>query len=237
MALLTLLAIGIWQAAVHWTPSRATYPRQGIDVSHHQGDIDWPMVASQGVAFAYIKASEGADHRDTRFEPNWNGAADAGIARGAYHFFTLCKPGAAQAANFIAAVPKVPDALPPAVDLEFGGNCDARPAPARLIAELRAFLDAVEGHYGQRAMLYLTREFDAGYEVSKQIDRPLWLRQLGWTPRWGARPWTIWQASSFRNLQGIEGRVDWNVLAPQSRLLDTRPSQPQQRPSIPGARP
>lgn len=228
MAILLLgaLAIGVWQAAIHWAPSRVAYPQQGIDVSHHQGDIDWPLVASQGVGFAYIKASEGADHRDTRFEANWNGAADAGIARGAYHFFTLCKAGAAQAANFIAAVPKTPDALPPAVDLEFGGNCDARPAPATLIAELRAFLDAVEAHYRQPVTLYLTREFDAGYEVSAKIDRPLWLRQLGWEPRWGARPWAIWQASSFRNLDGINGRVDWNVMSSGSAELNVRHRPP-----------
>jgi lysozyme len=101
--------------------------------------------------------------------------------------------------------------LPPAVDLEFGGNCSARPEPARLIAELTLFIHLVEAHYRKPVILYLTREFDAGYEVSSRISRPLWLRSLVLEPGWGARPWTIWQASSFRNLAGIRGRVDWNV--------------------------
>ena len=87
------LALAAWLWAIHWSPSESTYPRQGIDVSRHQGLIDWPTVARQGVDFAYIKASEGGDQRDWRFEENWRGAGEAGIARGAYHYFTLCTPG------------------------------------------------------------------------------------------------------------------------------------------------
>jgi lysozyme len=211
LALLALLGIAGWFYAIHWHPADTTYPRQGIDVSHHQGAIDWARLPSQGVDFAYIKASEGADHRDRRFTENWLGARAAGIPRGAYHFFTLCRPGDAQAANFIATVPREPAMLPPVVDLEFGGNCDARPTPDALIAEVMVFVRKVEAHYGKPVTLYLTREFDAGYEVSARIPRRLWLRSLVWEPRWGARRWSMWQASSFRRLAGIEGRTDWNV--------------------------
>src|SRR6185295_7868151 len=96
--------------APYWHPSDGLYPRQGIDVSHYQGRIDWAALPAQGVDFAYIKASEGGDLRDDAFQANWAGARRAGIARGAYHYFTLCRPGAAQAANFIAAAPADPDA-------------------------------------------------------------------------------------------------------------------------------
>src|SRR6476620_6575337 len=78
----------------------------GIDVSNHQGDIDWSALAGSNVAFAYIKATEGGDFRDKRFQLNWEGAKKAGITRGAYHFFTQCRPGAEQAKNFIATVPR-----------------------------------------------------------------------------------------------------------------------------------
>ena len=212
--LLIASAIGTWQVAIRWHPSEVTWPRQGIDVSHHQGSIDWSLLPAQGVDFAYIKATEGGDHKDARFDENWEGARREGVARGAYHFFTLCRPAAEQAANFIKVVPVDPAMLPPAVDLEFGGNCKARPEPARLIAELTVFIRLVEAHYRKPVTLYLTREFDAGYEVSKRIARPLWLRSLVLEPGWGARPWTVWQASSFRNLAGIRGRVDWNVARP-----------------------
>jgi lysozyme len=59
-------------------PDPARYPIRGVDVSHHQGSIDWTQVAGDGVQFAYLKATEGRDHRDARFAANWSGAAAAG---------------------------------------------------------------------------------------------------------------------------------------------------------------
>lgn len=212
--LIAAVGIGAWQYALHWRPSEWRYPRQGIDVSHHQGVIDWAALPAQQVDFAYIKATEGGDHRDRRFVENWAAAGHVGIARGAYHFFTLCRSGVEQAANFIATVPLDAAALPPVIDLEFGGNCAARPSPAALMKELTAFVRPVEAQFGKPVTLYLTREFDAAYSLSTRVRRPLWLRRLVLEPTWGARPWTIWQASSFRRVSGITGRVDWNVMRP-----------------------
>lgn len=186
--------------------------RQGIDVSHHQGRIDWRKLPGQGVHFAYLKATEGGDHRDRLFAANWAAAKQAGIARGAYHYFTLCRTGAAQAANFIAVVPVDPAALPPAVDLEFLGNCPKRPTRDAFHAELATFLRAVEARYGKQVILYLTQEFDRAYQVSTRIDRPLWLRSLGTEPTFGARPWHMWQVSHSRHVNGIATPVDWNVM-------------------------
>jgi lysozyme len=216
LALLAAVAggAGAWLHAPHWHPSDRRFPTQGIDVSHHQGRIDWARLPAQGVDFAYIKASEGGDHRDRSFAANWAGARRAGIARGAYHFFTLCRSGADQAANFIAAVPADADALPPAVDLEHLGNCSRTLSLEAFHKELADYLRLVEGHYGKPTLLYLTREFDETYQVSARVDRPLWLRSLIVEPRFGARPWHLWQVSSFRRLRGIEGRVDWNVRRP-----------------------
>src|SRR5687767_1386258 len=126
------LVAGLCLYSRGWHPSDSEFPVQGIDVSHHQGRIQWPLLKSQGVDFVYIKASEGGDFRDPMFAANLKGAADSDIRRGAYHFFTLCRPGAVQAGNFISVVGKASDLLPPAVDLEFGGNCAARPSRAAL---------------------------------------------------------------------------------------------------------
>jgi len=212
--LLVAAVVGVWQYAIRWHPSDVQFPTQGIDISHHQGVIDWRLLPGQGVDFAYIKATEGSDHRDTNFFENWVGSARAHIPHGAYHFFTLCSPGAAQAANFIAMVPDEPTMLPPVVDLEFMGNCGERLPPDRLRTELSAFIAAIEAHYRKPVTLYLTREFDAGYGISRRYDRKLWLRNLVFEPHWGAQPWSLWQVSNFRNLNGIDGRVDWNVARP-----------------------
>ena len=212
MLLLALAALAGWYLAGSWGPSERRYPVQGIDVSHHQGQIDWAALKGSEVDFAYIKATEGGDFRDPRFAENWRGAGSAGIARGAYHFFTLCRPGAEQAANFIRTVPADATALPAAVDLEFGGNCAARPNRPALLRELGAFLDAVEAHSGKPAIFYLTQEFEEAYRVSEAYDRELWLRRLLFEPDFAERPWRIWQASNFRRIRGIEGRVDWNAM-------------------------
>ena len=211
--LITAAAGASWIGHGHWTPSRNAYPVQGIDVSHHQGRIEWRKLRAQGVDFAYIKATEGGDFHDPRFAENWAAAGAAGIPRGAYHFFTLCRPGAEQATNFVTVVPNDATALPAAVDLEFLGNCQGKDASNRveLHRELRAFLGKVEAHTGRPAILYLTEEFDHAFGISAAFDRPLWLRNIVLEPRFGKRSWTIWQASNFRRLDGIEGRVDWNA--------------------------
>ena len=61
-------------------PRPRDYPVHGIDVSKFQGDIDWSKVADSGVKFAWIKASEGGDRLDERFQANWEGAKAAGVA-------------------------------------------------------------------------------------------------------------------------------------------------------------
>jgi lysozyme len=196
-----------------WRPSEKRYPNQGIDISHHQGHIAWAKLPRQGVDFAYIKATEGSDRVDRRFSINWRAAHKAGLHRGAYHFFGLCSSGRAQAANFVRTVPFDAKALPPAVDLEFPGNCKRRPSRAKVHKELHDFLRIVEARYGKHAVLYLTPHFDKRYRISANFNRPLWLRSIRSKPSFGARPWSIWQASYTRRLRGVHGHVDWNVAA------------------------
>lgn len=206
-ALLTLSLAWLW--FLHWRPDRARYPVRGIDVSHHQGAIDWRAVAADDVAYAYLKASEGGDHRDRRFQRNRRDARAAGLAVGAYHFFTWCEPGAEQARNFLAAAAPDAQALPPAVDLEFGGNCGRNPDGAELRRELDAYLAAVEAAYGRRALLYVTPEFLAAHRRDLP-PRALWRRAIVRAPDASA-PWALWQYHNRGRVQGIDGPVDLNV--------------------------
>ncbi len=194
---------------LHWQPDRMRYPLRGLDVSHHQGIVDWPAVARDDVAFVYLKASEGGDHRDRRYADNERGARAAGIAVGAYHFFTFCRSGAEQAANFLAAAPARGDALAPAVDLEFGGNRGRRPDAAAMRAELDAFLAPVEAAYAKPALLYVTPEFFEAYRAALPA-RPLWRRSILRAPEASAA-WTLWQYHNRGRVAGIDGPVDLNV--------------------------
>lgn len=205
-----LLAAG-YGVYLDFEPDRNRYPVRGVDVSHHQGTIDWLALKSDGIAFAYIKATEGGDFSDLKFAENWREAARAGISRGAYHFFTLCRKGGEQARHFIATVPVTPGALPPAVDLEFGGNCARRPSAAALRIELTTFLKALETHYKSKPILYTTRAFHDAYLRGAYPGYGFWTRSIYLEPDFRNKSWIIWQFHERARKPGIKGPVDLNV--------------------------
>lgn len=209
LVLVCFMAAGGYLYFRVFSPDRGKYPVRGIDVSHHQGQIDWRRVAADDVAFAVIKATEGGDHVDDAFSTNLREARAAGLAVGAYHFFTFCRPGADQAKNFISVVPHDQPLLPPVVDIEFGGNCPQRPTPEQLNAELAAFLAPVEAAFGKPAIVYLTDEAEQAY-AGRIPARPLWLRSLLLQPDRG--DWIYWQYHNKGRVDGINGDVDLNVL-------------------------
>lgn len=199
-----------------FSPDRDRFPVRGIDVSHHQGKIDWQRVAADDVAFAVIKATEGGDHVDDAFAANLREARAAGLAVGAYHFFTFCRPGADQAKNFISVVPHGQPLLPPVVDVEFGGNCPRRPSPEQLNAELAAFLAPVEAAFGKKAIVYVTDEAADAY-AGHIVARPLWLRSLLLQP--DRDDWIYWQYDNRGRVDGIVGDVDLNALQGGQEML------------------
>ncbi len=221
-AALAAVAAGalVWIAPrlyAHFELAAWGYAVKGVDVSHYQGEIDWQALRAGGVRFAYIKATEGARFRDPRFAENWRRSGEAGIPRGAYHFFSMCKPGAEQAANFIAAIPDGDRSLPHALDAEQMEACSNGQPVADPVAEMQAFLDAVERRFGRRPLVYATREFHDTYFLShgRLKDRlgneRFWLRSLHWEPRFGGTPWTLWQYHNRGRRPGIAGAVDLNA--------------------------
>lgn len=187
------------------------YPVVGVDVSNHQGEIDWPKLAESGVSFAYIKATEGGDFRDRSFARNWSEAKRAGVKRGAYHFFTLCRSAREQADNFIATVPDDPDALPPVVDAEHMGPCTATLTPEDHVAMLGEYLDAVESHYGRRPLVYTTWEFDSAMLAGALSGERFWARSLVVPPMFRTAQWVIWQYHNRGRRPGVAGDLDLDV--------------------------
>ncbi|HIY20986.1 MAG TPA: glycosyl hydrolase family 25 [Candidatus Flavonifractor merdigallinarum] len=186
----------------------------GVDVSTYQGKVDWPVLARQGVDFAFIKATEGSSLRDVRFAENWAGAQAAGVRPGAYHFFSYDSPGETQAENFIATVPVTEGALPPVVDLEFYGDYLEEPADAE---HTRAILDpllaALEERYGVKPILYCTyRSYQLYLDCEAYRDYPLWISSPEVAPL--LHDWDFWQYSHTARMEGYDGhqdRIDLNV--------------------------
>lgn len=188
---------------------------RGIDVSHHQGHIDWPKVRAQGTAFAYIKATEGGDWRDRLYTSNLQGARASGVLAGSYHFFTFCKPGDIQARNFLRHADLKGGDLLPVVDVETAGNCAEAPAsesdPGRLHREVKSFLDIVEERIGRRPIIYTTHWFHWKHMGREFGGERFWIRNLFWKPS-RSIDWVFWQYA-VDELEGVTGKVDKNEFA------------------------
>ncbi len=193
-------------------PSAGHYPVRGIDLSHHQGEVDWDAIPRDAVHFVFIKATEGRDHRDPRFAENWAAAGRVGIPRGAYHFFTFCTPGPDQAAHFLEVVPPGAGELPPVVDVEFTGNCTAWEDLDRVRDDLVVFVDQIRRAHGREPILYLNRPSYHRIVRGHFETSPLWVRDLFFRPsvsEYG--PWRFWQYDDDGRVAGIRGPVDLNV--------------------------
>ena len=215
LAASALIALGV----VFWLPRSSPAPKygvRGIDVSHHNGDIDWAQVAQSGISFVYVKASEGGDLSDPRFPANVKGAREAGLKVGAYHFFTFCRPGEDQANLFLSLLRPEPGDLPPAVDVEFVGNCRNPPEPSLVRLELEKWLTLVERAHGRRPIIYSTP--DAASAFLAQLPHPIWMRVMSREPE---GDWTFWQHDAAGTVPGVSGAVDLDVFRGNRAALDS----------------
>ncbi|PPJ47323.1 glycosyl hydrolase [Rhizobium sp. KAs_5_22] len=187
----------------------------GVDVSRWQGDIDWAKLRTQGANFAYIKATDGGDHLDPMFKTNWRRAKEAGIKRGAYHFFYWCRTAGEQADWFIRNVPREAGALPPVIDVEYNGesSCKRRLSRAKVLEKMQVFMDKLERHYGQRPIIYTAPDFYRDNLKGEFADYPFWLRSVAAHPSkvYPGRKWLFWQYSGSGLSHGVNEKIDLNV--------------------------
>jgi lysozyme len=191
----------------------ANFSIHGIDVSKYQQRINWEAVKEMEVedvriGFVFIKATEGLGNMDGYFRRNWEKAAETGLPRGAYHFFIAPKSGAEQAENFIRRVDLQPGDLPPVLDVEQTYGVSAE----KLQKEVKAFLERVETHYGVKPIIYTNVDFYERYLKADFNDYPLWVAHYLKKDRPRiTRNWAFWQYSETGNVNGIRGKVDFNV--------------------------
>lgn len=185
----------------------------GIDVSKWQGTINWTSVKNAGVAFAFIRVSDGLGTPDTKFASYWPAAKSAGILRGAYQFFRPSQNVDAQADLLINALggKHTPGDLPPVIDVEDDGGL----APATVAARVRQWVDRVRSKLGVTPIVYTGKFFwrDEVGSPASFAPNPLWIAQYTtlcpdlpgpWTK------WTFWQYSDKGSVAGISGNVDVN---------------------------
>lgn len=197
------------------TPDPATYTINGIDISAHNGDIDFARVYDSDISFAIIKATEGTDFKDRKFVENIRLAHQAGLRVGAYHFFRFDTDGRMQAINFMHSVRGRKLDFPLVIDVEEWGNPDAV-ATSEIIGRLRDMISHLE-YYGHEVVIYTNKD---GYDriVKGNFDSyPLWLCSFSEIDP--DVEWDMWQYSHRGRIDGISGPVDLNTLNPASNTL------------------
>ena len=192
-----------------------SYNTKGIDVSSYQGDIDWKVLSSKGIDFAFIKATEGSSHIDEKFDYNIRNAAQTKLFYGAYHFFSFDSRGKEQAEHFIKTVEKKNGMLAPVIDIELYGKYEKKPKDsADVLPELLDMAKALEEYYGIKPIIYATgKSYDKYIKGNELENYPLWIRNVYFKPMF-AGDWVFWQYCDDAKLEGYKGEeehIDMNV--------------------------
>lgn len=218
--LLTLLVAIVIFASAHGNQLACQlaggYEVHGVDVSHYQGDIDWNVLATQDIDFAFIKATEGSGHVDRKFYENWVAADATELKTGAYHFFSFDSPAETQAQLYIETVGDLSGRLIPVVDIEFyGDKISNPPEEEEIVKELKTMLELLEAEYGGKPMVYTTYTFYYKYLDGEIDEYPLWIRNVYFSPNVDLHNrWTFWQYTDQAVLEGYSGaekHIDLNV--------------------------
>ena len=199
--------------------ARSSY--HGIDISKHQGRINWKTVAKdRNIQFVYIKATEGASVVDRHYQKNLREARAAGLRVGSYHFFRAYKSAREQFELFKRHVKKGQQDLIPMVDVEETGNRQV--SRQRLQRNLREFMELMKKHYGKYPLLY------SQYRFYNEKLAPEFNRYFIFIARYGKREpvlkgggkYNIWQYSERGRIKGIEGYVDLDRFANGTTIRD-----------------
>lgn len=202
-----------WQALYGSEVYPEGYSIRGIDISHHQGEIDWERlsrakIGEESISFVFIKATEGQDYLDENFNDNFYQAREYGMLRGAYHYFKPNVPAERQAAYFLKQVHLEEGDLPPVLDIEESGNLSVE----QLQRAALAWLHAVEKRYHAKPILYTNYKFKEKYLSTDDFSPyPYWIAHYYVRNLKYSGTWKFWQHTDRGKVNGIREKVDLNI--------------------------
>ncbi len=208
--LLPILSILLLLSCDKTTYRMQNFEVHGIDVSRYQSFINWGKIQKQGIHFAFAKATEGINHKDSTFQRNWLEMRKVGIKRGAYHFFRPAISAELQAQNFINFVEMKSGDLPPVLDVEVINGV----SKTELLNGIRTWLFQIEINYNIKPIIYTNQDFFNEYISGHFEDYPIWIARYNswWKPNLRKnKKWHFWQYGNRGKLEGINGNVDFNV--------------------------
>ena len=184
----------------------------GIDVSHHQGRIDWERVARSSaengypIRFAIMKATESNTFTDPDYIDNIARARKAGFVCGVYHFYDPSTSPEKQAQHYINTVSLQAGDFVPVVDVERSGRS------SDLRKDLLIYLKALEKHYGVKPIIYASAKFRRRHLNDPEFDSyPFWVAHYYVSRPETDKPWRMWQFTDHATIEGIGEYTDFNV--------------------------
>ena len=179
----------------------------GIDLSHYQGEVFWETVGENTkMAYVYLKATEGGDRIDERYENNIILAHKHGLKVGSYHFYRPKTEQVKQLENFMTQCRPGEQDLIPMIDIETKGGLSTE----AFCDSLMKFLDLVEKAYKQKPLLYTYTNFYNKWLVGKIPQYPLMMAQYKDEEPVLAddKEYIIWQYTCKGRIVGVKGYVD-----------------------------
>ena len=198
----------------------------GIDVSHHNGTIDWPTVATnKNIKFVYLKATEGRTHRDRHFKRNAKEARRAGLDVGAYHFLTNKSAVKTQFEHFRKTTADCGMTLIPMLDVEeLGMRGSSMTEVSQMVSE---FCQLCEKHYGRKPVIYGPGHYFRNGLAQNFANYYIWGSSYIGKPNIGsATKLNIWQFTEKGRVEGIRGPVDLNRFENGMTIEKLRLSRP-----------
>ena len=193
----------------------------GIDMSHYQGEVFWETIGEHtNMAYVYLKATEGGDRIDSRYERNIDLAHRHGLKVGSYHFFRPKTPLRQQLKNFKAQCLPGEQDLIPMLDVETTGNLSQK----AFCDSLRKFLVLMEEAYHQKPLVYTFRNFYNKHLQGLIDDYHLMIAMYSDEKPLLAdgRDYTIWQYTSHGRIVGVTTEVDKSRFMGKHSLREIR---------------
>nr|WP_299200989.1 GH25 family lysozyme [uncultured Brumimicrobium sp.] len=193
-------------------PIPTNYNSFGIDISHHQGKINWDTLfsghISPAIQFVYVKATEGKSHIDHEWEYNRNALLKKKVKHGAYHFFRPEVNAIEQVDHFLKHYHPKNNDLAPVLDVEIEASSDKA-----LIENVGLFLNEVEKRTGKRPLIYTSYHFYKTKFEDQFLNHKFWIARY-------SKPFLLpsddrilyWQFTDQADLPFHKGiKVDLNV--------------------------
>lgn len=204
VAAITILNDNVYTATE--TLNLEGYGVAGIDVSAHNGKIDFAKAGAAGVQFVFVKASEGATFRDSLMRRNLAAAQKAGLKVGVYHFFRFDVDGVRQAHNLLGTVAGLPMNLPLVIDVESHSNPYV-PAD-KVTRKVHDMADELTS-FGYPVIIYSNKKGFESHIRDEFADCGVWI--CSFSQPTDNKGWTFWQYSHKGSIPGIDGDVDLDL--------------------------